>query len=288
MQGILIGLIPALMWGIQPLIMDKIGGKSTNQQMGMGMGALIFAIIVYFFRKPTNWDTNILIYAFLSGIVWAFAEINLIKALHMVGVATTSPICTGIQLVGTALVGAFYFKEWVVLRQYIFGISALIFIVAGILFTTFRENKHEAKEKNVKKGFICIILAGISFVLYAVIPRLANIDSWDALLPQAVGIFVGSLIFCSFESNPMIFSKKSFQNIFLGLVFATGNIVMMISNEINGVAVGFTLSQMNVAVSVLIAFVILREHKTVKEMKFILLGVGFILIGGVLIGLTKM
>ena len=39
-MNILIGLIPALFWGILPLCVSKIGGKPTQQIMGTTMGVL--------------------------------------------------------------------------------------------------------------------------------------------------------------------------------------------------------------------------------------------------------
>lgn len=38
MGNILLALVPAVMWGIQPLILQTIGGKTSNQQMGMSLG----------------------------------------------------------------------------------------------------------------------------------------------------------------------------------------------------------------------------------------------------------
>ena len=39
MGSILIGLIPALGWGFQGIIMQKIGGTTANKQMGMVLTA---------------------------------------------------------------------------------------------------------------------------------------------------------------------------------------------------------------------------------------------------------
>ena len=51
-MNILIGLIPALFWGILPLCVSKIGGKPTQQIMGTTMGVLLMGIAtsLLFFR----------------------------------------------------------------------------------------------------------------------------------------------------------------------------------------------------------------------------------------------
>ncbi|MGO3170782.1 MAG: GRP family sugar transporter, partial [Bavariicoccus seileri] len=70
-------------------------------------------------------------------------------------------------------------------------------------------------------------------------------------------------------------------------VFAVANIGLLLSNEANGVAVGFTLSQMNVVVSTLGGFFFLHEVKTKKELWITIAGLALVVIGGILIGLTK-
>ncbi len=72
-----------------------------------------------------------------------------------------------------------------------------------------------------------------------------------------------------------------------GVLFAIANITVMFSNQMNGVAVGWTLSQMNVIFSTLGGLFILHEKKTPKEMRFVIAGMVLIAIGGILIGITK-
>ncbi|MCF1686654.1 GRP family sugar transporter [Tetragenococcus koreensis] len=218
MGNILLGLVPALMWGLQPLVMQKIGGKATNQQMGMSMGTLLFSVGVLLFHQPTEWNANLIIASLLCGIFWSFGQINQIKSFHIIGVSRAMPISTGTQLLGTTLVGVLYFREWTQAMQFVLGISALVLIVAGVAFTAFQEKEEKiGSEINMKRGMTILIVSSAGFVLYAVIPRIADINGWDAVFPQAIGMFIGSILFCSFEKRPEIFGRKSFQNILTGL-----------------------------------------------------------------------
>ena len=54
----------------------------------------------------------------------------------------------------------------------------------------------------------------------------------------------------------------------------------------NGIATGFTLSQMNVVLATLGSIYILGEKKTPKEMRHVLAGLALVVIGGVMIGLN--
>ncbi len=59
MGSILIGLIPALGWGFQGIVMQKIGGTTANKQMGMVLTALAMAIVVALI-DPIIWTPTLL------------------------------------------------------------------------------------------------------------------------------------------------------------------------------------------------------------------------------------
>ena len=54
----LLALIPALGWGLMPLITGKIGGSAVNQMFGIGAGATIIGCLKYhaaFHRFTISW-----------------------------------------------------------------------------------------------------------------------------------------------------------------------------------------------------------------------------------------
>lgn len=102
------------------------------------MGALIFSIGVIIFHRPDAWSMNLIVASFLCGVVWSFGQINQIKSFHIIGVSRTIAISTGRQLIGTSLVGDFYFHEWTRTMQFALGISALVLFILGITLTAFQ------------------------------------------------------------------------------------------------------------------------------------------------------
>ena len=52
MQGILYTLIPMVAWGSIGFVSNKIGGKPDQQTLGMTIGALLFAFVVWLFVQP--------------------------------------------------------------------------------------------------------------------------------------------------------------------------------------------------------------------------------------------
>lgn len=287
MGNILLGLLPALMWGIQPLILQTIGGKTSNQQMGMSLGALIFSVGTLFFHQ-LPWTWHLIIASFICGFAWAFGQITQIESFHIIGVSAAMPISTGMQLIGVTMFGIFYFHEWTSSLDYVYGISALIVIIIGVFFTAYKEKGDSSAKGNMQKGLFILVLSTVGQVMYNVIPRMADLNGWDVLFPQGIGMAIGAMAFSFFfDKKPELFSKKSFQNILAGAAFALGNIGILLSNKANGVALGFTLSQMNVIVSTLGGILFLKESRTSKELKLTIAGLVLVALGGILIGLTK-
>nr|WP_144276040.1 GRP family sugar transporter [Gottschalkia acidurici] len=288
MENVLFGLIPALMWGIQPIIMTKIGGRPTKKVMGMALGIFIVSLIVFIFKRPQEWTTRLIIISLIDGIALSYGLINQIKGFSLLGISRGMPISTGTQLVGAALFGVLYFKEWSTVEQYMLGIAALILIILGVTMTTLQENNEaQIQKESIKKGLITLILSSLGFVIYTVILRIADITIWDALLPQAIGMLIGSYFLSKREDRSKLFVPKTFQNILTGFIFAIANITLMISNVMNGLAIGFTLTQMNVVIATIGGLIILKESKTPKEFKFTIIGLLLVVLGGILIGITK-
>ena len=59
-----------------------------------------------------------------------------------------------------------------------------------------------------------------------IIIRWYNIDGWSAILPQAVGMFVGAVVLTS-KHKP--FNKYAIRNALSGLLWGTGNLFLLLS-----------------------------------------------------------
>lgn len=281
---ILIALIPAFGLGFQVICMQLIGGKYTNKVMGMAIVTLIVGVVVYLLKRPPL-TTGLWIGSALSGIGFCIGIILQVKSFSLVGVSMTMPVSVGEQLVGTALIGAICFHEWTNFTQWLLGIGALILIIGGIALTAYQEEQD--KGRNIKKGMLYLLVSSLGFVAYASFPTAFHLSGWDVVFPQAVAIFIAMIILCSFEKDNQLWGIKTWQNMATGVCFAIANLGIIFSNQINGVAVGYTISQLNVIISTLGGLWILHEAKTPKEVRFIISGLILVVAGGVMIGITK-
>ncbi|MDC2867128.1 GRP family sugar transporter [Bacillus sp. BP-3] len=282
-MDILLALLPALAWGNVLLVSVKMGGGAYSQTVGMTIGALFFATIMYAFTTPAL-SLTILIVGFISGLFWALGQVNQLKTVQSIGVSTTVTISTGMQLVATSIFGVIAFHEWTTTTTIIMGTIAILFIVIGVVFTSLDDKENAQPPGQLKKGLLTLIVSTFGYFGYVIIIRWYNIDGWAAILPQAVGMFVGAVIL-TFKHKP--FNKYAIRNIVSGLLWGTGNLFLLLSLPRVGVATSFSLSQTGIVISTFGAIVFLGEKKTKRQMVFIALGSALIIGGAVLLGLAK-
>lgn len=283
-MDLLIALIPALMWGINPTVIGKIGGKPIQQQLGTAFGAMIFAIAVFLFTQPTI-TMAVILGSAVSGIFWSVGQLLQYKSYQILGTSKAFAISTGFNLIFNSLFGVIVFKEWDTSIKLILGFIALAIIILGAVCTSYSDNKEES---NIKTGVIILIIAAIGFTAYSCAPRFVNAGGVEAVFPQAVGMVAGSLILCLFEPKDIKkFDVMTFKHIIPGLIWSVANIALIYANLLNGVAIGFTLSQMCVVVSTICSLLFLNENKSKKELKYTIIGVVLVTIGCILIGCTK-
>lgn len=137
------------------------------------------------------------------------------------------------------------------------------------------------------------------YVAYATAARFFNVDSFQILLPQALFMLAATVVIAIFVSKrdsvdgvfgrtEGVFGIKSWQNMLTGILWSVANIAVLFSNQVNGVAVGWTLANMNLIFATLGGLFILHEKKTPKELKFVIAGMILIAAGGIAIGATKL
>ncbi len=299
MGSILIGLIPALGWGFQGIIMQKIGGTTANKQMGMVLTALVMSIVVALV-DPIAWSPALIAAAAVNGIPWAIAQILQIKSFDYLGVSRAMPLTSGMQLILTSIIGAFYFNEWPHAWQMGVGFAGIALIIVGTVLTTYTEAGQETTSKSdIRKGVIITAISSALYVAYATAARFFNVDSFQILLPQALFMLAATIVISIIVSKrdsvdgvfgriEGVFGLKSWQNMLTGVLWSVANIAVLFSNQVNGVAVGWTLANMNLIFATLGGLFILHEKKTPKELKFVIAGMIIIAAGGIAIGATKL
>ncbi|GEK28611.1 GRP family sugar transporter [Furfurilactobacillus siliginis] len=285
-MNIIIGLIPAIAWGILPIVVTKVGGRPVNQILGTTFGTFLVSIIVWLFMRPTT-TTGQFWLTVLSGAAWAVGQYLQYMAFQRVGVSKAMPISTGLQLVGTSLLGVLAFGEWGGSVERLVGFIALVIIVVGIVLTTLDGKKrgNEARTQSVWPTVAIFVLSTIGYVAYSALPRLANVSGWQGFLPQGLGMALMALLLALFTAGPKVLSEKvTWLSLLDGLVFSIAALTYLISAQRNGVATGFTLSQMNVVLATIGGIVVLHERRTPRGLVWTVIGLVLVVVGGIVIG----
>lgn len=266
----LIAFIPALSFGLIPVIGTLVGGKPAQQTMGISFGALVFALVVALIRSPEI-TSHIFLIGFLSGIFWAIGSVGQFQGITYLGVARATPIMNGGQIIGTSLVGVML-GDWFSSSAKIFGFIALALIILGIIFTSYQE-RSATQQVDWGKGLVINIIGVLGFTTYAGLIKYYQIDSWSGILPQSIGQIIATFVmgWAVFKTNPI--TMMSIKNSIVGIIWACGNIALLLSQSKLGLATAYPISQAAVIVSIFGGVYINKEHKTKKEWVFAIVGI---------------
>lgn len=285
-MDILIALLPALFWGSMILFTVYIGGSAYSQILGITIGALLFAIVNYVFAAPEI-TAKVFWVGLASGALWTIGQIGQLQSIKKIGVATTMPISTGMQLIATTLFGALVFSEWHDAVTTGLGLVALLLILAGVFLTSAKPRgavSDAADSSKMRNALIMLTVSTLGYLSYAVLAAFFQIKGADAVLPQSIGMVLMALLLTAREKP---YGQDTVRNILPGIVWAFGSFFMFVSQPRVGVAISFSLAQVAVAISTLGSIFILKEKKTPDQMKKVVLGIVLIIAAAVLLGIAK-
>ncbi|MFB3162124.1 GRP family sugar transporter [Neobacillus sp. 179-J 1A1 HS] len=280
-----IAFIPALGWGIMPLIAQMTKGNPKEQLTGTTISALFFAVLLYYFY-PTPIELVPFIISFVSGILWAIGQLLQFQSFQMISVPKAIPIICGLQLTGTTLFAAIVFNEWQGKSDLIFGSFALLCILIGIFLLNFQE-----KQENSSRGlsfhlFLVLFLSALALTSYVIINQFFGISGYEVVLPQALGMFCSSLIINFFSKTKLRMQKVNL-NFLTGLSWSIANLSLFIANGTLGVAKSFPLSQVSIIIATLGGIIIFKEKKKHREWVAVTVGILSVMAGVCMIGFIK-
>lgn len=279
----LIACVPILSFGFLPVVATRIGGKPIDQTMGTALGSIIFALVVFFIRKP-DLNENIFLFSSLSGLFWAVGSLGQYMGITYLGVSRSIPVSCGTQIIFASLMGVLL-GDWASPIAKIYGFSALALIIVGIVFTSYQSGPHD-KRSQWGRGIGVNIVSSLGFSGYVAILNYHHINGWDSLLPQSFGQAAGIILIALVFFRQLPFNTAAVKNIGSGLVWSTGNIALLLSQAALGLAVAYPIGQAAIIVSVLGGVFINGEKKNKREWSYTLIGIGIIIAGLFLIYLS--
>jgi len=254
-------------------------------------------------------DTSNLFSALLGGIIFNLANILLVAAIAIAGMAVAFPVGIGIALVLGVLVNYFDKPEGNALL--LFGGVALIAL--AILLNASAYKKMASGKTTSTKGLVLSVAAGLlmgffyRFVARSMfndftIPEEGKISPYTAMVLFAVGVLVSNFVFNTyimkkpFTGTPVSFGqyfKGSFKNhlagFFGGMIWCVGMSFNIIASGKTSPAIAYGLGQGATVVAAIWGIFIWKEFKNAPKGTSLLINAMLLLYiaGLMLIILTK-
>lgn len=282
-MSIIYMLIPALAWGVLPLAVARIKGKPINQILGTTVGTLIVGLITLPFIK-LNIDAKTFLMAALAGAFWVIGQLGQYTGYAKVGVSETMPISTGLQLIGTSLVGVVIFGEWGSTSAKIWGFIGIALLIIGAILTSVSDaGTSEGNKSNQTGTIIMLVCTTLGFIVYNAIPRALSASGIAIFFPESVGMVLAVLVYLVFTRQlGELKAKSSWQSLIAGFIFSIAALGYIMSVRDNGVNTAFVVSQLSVVISTLGGMLVLGEKKSKKGYIFTISGLILIFVGAIL------
>lgn len=281
-------LLPALFWGVLPLIVAKTGGRPVHQIFGTAFGTLIIGIILWLVISPSISLLNAVLAA-LAGAFWIVGQLGQYTGYEKIGVSKTMPISTGLQLIGTSLIGVVIFGEWAGTSAKVAGFLGVLLLVIGVAITSIRDKKTATDTSNGSQTgtIVMLVFTTLGYLVYNSIPKALSASGLAIFLPESVGMVLAVVFYLLFTKQLSVFHQRaSWVNLIGGFVFSFAGITYIISVSANGVNLAFVISQLSVVISTLGGMVFLHEKKTGRELIYTTIGLILIVSGAIVTTLS--
>src|SRR6516162_10251667 len=202
--------------------------------------------------------TSNVVYALIGGAIFNLANLLLVAAIDMAGLAVAFPISIGIALVvGTVLSYALQPKG----SADLLGLGVICALIAVILDGKAYGSLARAEQSVSRKSVIVCIVSGVLMGLWA--PFLTRaMTVGNSLGPYSAVVFLtlGALLSCFiwnlyFMKHPLVGEPVSFGGffqgpasghllgVFGGLIWGTGTVFNMVAASLTGVAISYAIGQ---------------------------------------------
>lgn len=275
-------LLPVLAWGILPVVVSKLGGEPVNQIFGTALGTLIVGLVVEVVLRPTI-NRISFIWAMLAGVFWIVGQLGQYTSYANIGVSKTMPISTGLQLVGTALVGVVIFGEWPTLMDKVIGSLGILILILGSVMTSTHDHQDDGEANNQQRTITMLILTTLGFVIFNAIPKALSASGIAIFLPESIGMSLAVLLFSTLKRNfkQVVKEKSSWRNLMGGFIFSIASLAYILSVNDNGVNTAFVVSQLSVVISTIGGLLVLKEYKSHRELLFTVAGLILVITGAI-------
>ena len=231
-------------------------------------------------------DRSNILSAFLGGVVFNFANILLVAAIDIAGMAVAFPVGIGLALVIGVITN--YFATPLGDPTILFIGVALVTV--AIILDAFAYRRVQSSSKSIQKGLILSIIAGIAmgffyrFVAASMVsdfynPEIGMLTPYTAVVIFSIGLLLSNFLFVTLimlrpfsgeKVPPLDYFKKGNTKLHLigilgGAIWGLGMSFSIIASGIAGFAISYGLGQGATMVAAFWGVFIWKEFKDAPE-----------------------
>lgn len=274
--GFLAALGAAVAWGTWMVPFKKSGSSNLIQfqaliAVSIGFSGLIISLILGF---PLSFN----IYGLVSGALWAVASAISLTAIVDLGLSKAVPLVSSLVILSYFLWGVLFFNE--LPEGLMLGFLGIGLIVAGVVLVSSTGNM---ASRNVKKGLLAGVLAGLIWGSQLVPGKLGNVATGDFFFPVCLGILITGLLIALIMR--VKFQKEAVgASLVCGIIWNIGNLLSLISLSLIGLSKMGPVSQTASLVAVLWGLFYFKEITRAKQKVQVLIGALILLAGIITLG----
>lgn len=276
--GILAALVAALAWGsyIVPFKISRSSNLIQFQAL-MTVGVFLFALII---SPILGYSINFNVYGLLSGVMWASANAISLIVVSDLGMSKGLPIWVSLVILTSFLWGALAFNE--LPAGILIGLIGIIIIILGVALVSSTGN---VESRNVKRGLMTAVVAGIIFGSQFVPLKLGQLSPQVFFFPMSLGIMLTGL-FIALILRVKLTNEAVLASLLSGAIWNIGNLLAVIAISLIGLSKGFPVTQSAVLIAVLWGLFYFKEITGRRNKLQVLLGAVILLIGVIVLGLA--
>ncbi|MCR4305651.1 MAG: GRP family sugar transporter, partial [Candidatus Daviesbacteria bacterium] len=234
--------------------------------VGIGISGLILSLLL-------GYPLSLNPYGLFSGVLWAAANIIALLAIATLGLSRAVPIIASLIIILSFLWGALVFNE--LPSGLLVGFSGIGLIILGVVLISIIG---KTGSKNIKKGLLATVSAGVIWGSQWVPLKMGNVSTADFFFPVCLGIFVSGLIIFVLKREK--FKKEAVKESLLsGLIWNIGNLLSLIALSLIGLSKMGPISQSATLVAVLWGVFYFKEVTGLRSKLQVLIGAVVLLVG---------
>ena len=277
LTGMLLAVLAACFFGTYLVPLKKIKNVDHyHYQFFVGISAMAIGMLAV---ASLGIGFQINAPGIITGVVWTIGNLLAASSFKYVGLSKF-PILNGTIVLVSFFSGLLILQE--PFQSTLLALVGLSILLLGFPLFAVRGDG----TKDLKKGIILLVSGGFVWGTMFAIPLLSKIEVNSIILSMSLGIFLSGLFLFAIRRKKMEM-KTVYNSLLSGAIWAVGNVFNIIALGLIGLALTGPLTQLVILINIGWGLFYFKEVKTASKMVRIIIGGIMLVLGTLLLSLSK-